>query len=174
MLKMLYNNQRKNKAIFITTLTSPLDNLKRKTKRKRGESIEKITKVSNGILRFTKADPFESSKFFYNQKQIHSRMRIFLLLLIIFLILSCDRLYYNGSIARSSIPWQLKQIDTFYARGKFRPSATWYNRYNRLNYVDNDHEFPYPYTYGTYQSISMENDLLISHIRLCVCKTLNR
>ncbi len=85
------------------------------------------------------------------QKNLH-RMKIFLLLFITFLILSCDRKFYNGSIAVERHLWQLKQIDTVYARGKFRPSATWYNTNNRLNYLDNDHEFPYPYAIGTYLS----------------------
>jgi hypothetical protein len=75
-------------------------------------------------------------------------MKIFALLFIIFLMLSCDRHFYNGDIAVEQHPWQLKRIDTFYARGKHRPSALWYNRFNRVYYVDNDHEFPYPYNVG--------------------------
>lgn len=79
-------------------------------------------------------------------------MAIFLLLSITFLILSCDRKFYKGTIAVERHLWQLKQIDTFYARGKFRPLATWHNRHDRLNYVDKDHEFPYPYIIGTFLS----------------------
>lgn len=79
-------------------------------------------------------------------------MTIFLLLVVIFLIQSCDGEFYKGSIAVEQHSWQLIQIDTFFARGKFRPSAIWFNRFNRLNYVDYAHEFPYPYAVGTYIS----------------------
>ena len=77
-------------------------------------------------------------------------MRIFLLLFITFPILSCDREFYRGRIEVEQHSWQLKQIDTAYTRGKYRPSATWYNRYDRVTYIDNSGEFPYPYAIGTY------------------------
>ena len=79
-------------------------------------------------------------------------MKIFLLIFITFLMQSCDRKFYRGSIAVEMHLWQLKKIDTIYTRGKCRPSATWYNKHDRQNYVDNDHEFPYPYAIGTYFS----------------------
>jgi hypothetical protein len=77
-------------------------------------------------------------------------MKIFTLLFIIFLMLSCDRHFYDGNVAVEQHPWQLKQIDTNYARGKYRPSAIWYNSFDRSYYVDNNHEFPYPFTVGDY------------------------
>jgi hypothetical protein len=75
-------------------------------------------------------------------------MRLFLLLLIIFLVQSCDRRYYLGSISVEQHVWQLVKIDTFF-RGGYRPSAIWYNLNTRLNYIDNYNEFPYPYSIGT-------------------------
>jgi len=75
-------------------------------------------------------------------------MRTFFLLFTACLLLSCDRKYYGGMIAVGEHNWQLKKIDTFYFDGLFRPSAIWYNTFNRLTYVDNDHEFPYPYHVG--------------------------
>ena len=75
-------------------------------------------------------------------------MKILLLLVITFPILSCDRKFYHGSIVVERHVWELKRIDTFFFKGKFRPSAVWYNRHNRLNYVDSNHEFPYPYVIG--------------------------
>ena len=76
------------------------------------------------------------------------RMEILMLLLLIFLIVSCNRQYFNGNIAVERHLWQLKKIDTFF-REKYRPSATWYDVYNGLKYEDNYHEFPYPYPIGT-------------------------
>jgi hypothetical protein len=77
-------------------------------------------------------------------------MKTLLLILFTFFLLSCDRHFYGDSIAVEQHPWQLLKIDTFYARGKYRPSAVWYNRFDRLCYIDVDHEFPYPYTVGDY------------------------
>ena len=71
---------------------------------------------------------------------------------LIFLMLSCTRLDYNGVIAVELHLWELKRIDTFYTAGRYRPSATWYNTYDRLFYVDNDHEFPYPYMVGCHMN----------------------
>jgi len=65
-------------------------------------------------------------------------------------MISCDRHFYNGNVAVQQHAWQLKQIDTLYAGGKYKPSARWYNRFDRVYYVDNDHEFPYPFTVGDY------------------------
>ena len=48
-------------------------------------------------------------------------MKIFTLLFIIFLMLSCDRHFYDGNVAVEQHPWQLKQIDTNYARGNTGP-----------------------------------------------------
>jgi len=76
-------------------------------------------------------------------------MRILLLSLIIILLLSCDRKYYQGTIAVEQHIWQLKKIDTFYRGDRYRPSAMWYNPANRLSYVDNYNQFPYPYPVGT-------------------------
>ena len=72
------------------------------------------------------------------------------MLFIIFLVISCDRKFYHGSIAVERHLWQLERIDTFYARGKYRPSAIWYNKHDKLTYIDNDHEFPYPFMVGSY------------------------
>jgi hypothetical protein len=79
-------------------------------------------------------------------------LKIFVFLVMAFPVLSCDRKFYRGRIAVEQHSWQLKQIDTVYTRGKYRPSATWYNRHDRLNYIDNSSEFPYPYAIGTYIS----------------------
>jgi hypothetical protein len=76
-------------------------------------------------------------------------MEILMLLLLNFLLVSCDRKYYNGSIAVEQHLWQLKKIDTFYRGDRYRPSAIWYNNFNRLSYVDNYNQFPYPYPIGT-------------------------
>jgi hypothetical protein len=65
-------------------------------------------------------------------------------------MLSCDRKFYHGTIAVEQHSWQLKKIDTLFRIGRYKPSATWYNRHDRLYYVDNDNEFPYPYRIGTY------------------------
>lgn len=78
-------------------------------------------------------------------------MKAFLPLFITFLILSCSNRFYSG-IAVEMHLWQLKQIDTIYVNGKYKPSATWYNKHDGLNYVDKDHEFPYPFAVGTYFS----------------------
>jgi len=74
----------------------------------------------------------------------------FLLLFVIFLVSSCDRKFYHGTIAVEQHSWQLKKIDTLFRIGRYKPSATWYNRHDGLYYIDNDHEFPYPYRIGTY------------------------
>ncbi len=78
-------------------------------------------------------------------------MKVFLLSLVIFFLLSCDRRFYNDTIAVEQHSWQLIKVDTFF-RGTFRPSAIWYDTVTRLSYVDNYHEFPYPYSVGTYLS----------------------
>jgi len=83
------------------------------------------------------------------QKKI-LEIKIFLLVFIIFPILSCDEKIYRASVMVEPHSWQLKKIDTIYTRGKYRPSATWYSRYDRLAYIDNSGEFPYPYAIGTY------------------------
>ena len=75
------------------------------------------------------------------------QMKLLLLLLVIFIIESCSRKFYYGVIAVEQHLWELKKIDTFY-RERYRPSAMWYNRDNRLAYVDNDQEFPYPFLIG--------------------------
>ena len=79
-------------------------------------------------------------------------MKTLLLLFIVFLMLSCGRSHYKGRIQVEQHSWQLKRIDTFFRAGTYKPSATWYNMHNGLYYLDNDHEFPYPYLVGTYQS----------------------
>ncbi len=73
-----------------------------------------------------------------------------LVLISIILMQSCDRKFYNGLIAVEQHLWQLQAIDTVYSYGKRKPSAIWYNKHNRLYYVDNYKQFPYPYTVGTY------------------------
>ena len=79
-------------------------------------------------------------------------LKISLLLFITFLVLSCSSKFYNLNIPVERHLWQLIQIDTFYAKGKFRPSATWYSKYDGLHYIDKEHEFPYPFVIGTYLS----------------------
>jgi len=81
-----------------------------------------------------------------------SHIKISLLLFITLLMLSCDRKFYHGTIAVEQHLWQLKKIDTLYRIGKYRPSATWYSRHDKLYYIDNYHEFPYPYVIGSYYS----------------------
>jgi hypothetical protein len=78
------------------------------------------------------------------------RVKAFLLLFITILILSCNQRFYNGRILVEQHLWELKQIDTIYLGGKYKPSATWYSKHDRLYYVDNSHEFPYPFAIGTY------------------------
>jgi len=80
------------------------------------------------------------------------QIKIFGLLFISFLLLSCDQRLYRGKIAVEQHLWQLKQVDTIYVRGKCMASATWHNKHDRLDYVDNSREFPYPYAIGTYYS----------------------
>ena len=75
-------------------------------------------------------------------------MKLFSLLVITFLAVSCDRSYYVGGIAVEKHLWELKKIDTLYRVGKNIPSALWYNSYNGLYYSDIFSEFPYPYSIG--------------------------
>ena len=77
-------------------------------------------------------------------------MRTFFLLFIAGLLISCDRKFYDGMIAVEQHNWQLIKVDTFYRGQSFRPSAIWYSTASRLTYIDNFHEFPYPYSIGTY------------------------
>lgn len=69
-------------------------------------------------------------------------------LLVIFLVVACDRKLYSGSIVVGRHVWKLERIDTFSREGKYRPRAIWYNTHDRLTYVDFEHEFPYPYSIG--------------------------
>jgi len=80
------------------------------------------------------------------------RMKIFGLIFIIFLLLSCNQKLYRGGIVVELHQWQLKQIDTIYVRGACKPSATWHNKHDGLDYIDNNREFPYPYAIGTHIS----------------------
>ncbi len=91
------------------------------------------------------------------QNKNRSLEKIFLLMFVGFLAMSCDSSFlvlsvdkkiYNGSIAVERHVWQLKKIDTLNRFGKSRPSATWYNKHDRLYYVDNSSDFPYPYVVG--------------------------
>jgi hypothetical protein len=75
-------------------------------------------------------------------------VKILIALVIIFLLQSCDSKFYRGNIVVEPHVWELKRIDTFYFKGISRPSAVWYNRHDRLDYVDTNHEFPYPYGIG--------------------------
>jgi len=75
-------------------------------------------------------------------------MKIFVLIFILLLLMSCDRHFYNGNVAVEAHPWVLIKIDTFYFQGRYKPSATWYNKHDRLDYVYNSHDFPYPFDVG--------------------------
>lgn len=71
-------------------------------------------------------------------------------LLVIFLVVACDRKFYSGDVAVTRHLWKLVKVDTFFREGKYRPRAVWYNTYNRLTYVDFDDNFPYPYSIGAH------------------------
>lgn len=75
--------------------------------------------------------------------------KLFLLLLVSPLIVSCDRQFYQGSIAVERHIWELQVIDTIYFQGKPKASGTWYNKHNRLYYVEHYDQFPYPYSIGS-------------------------
>lgn len=69
-------------------------------------------------------------------------------ILVIFLVVACDRKFHGGSIVVARHVWKLERVDTFFRERKYRPRAVWYNTNDRLTYVDYEHEFPYPYLIG--------------------------
>ena len=71
------------------------------------------------------------------------------LLLVIFLVVACDRKFHSGGIVVARHLWKLERVDTFFRDKKYRPRALWYNKDNRLTYVDFEQQFPYPYSIGT-------------------------